>query len=183
MTSARTPNWGLVTLAVYELGGTSKPVRTEDVAVHVWRKAPHRFSLAGYPEHPNVRIVHVSLTDAKKPAKGGLLNGDQHKGWWLTEPGLDWVKSFDTQAERNPSTGDQLDLESARELNRIMQSELLRQWRNGVSKKTRYSVPELLLLPVDAPTNLVADQFQRLTNSAAATGNAEVLEFLAWLSE
>ena len=83
----------VVVSAVADLGGASRHVDTEDVAMRCHELAPALFSWRKYPEQVNLEIVRVSLSDAKKPKNGGLLAGSGRTGWRLTKRGLDWVSS------------------------------------------------------------------------------------------
>ena len=87
------PQVEIVALAVYLLGGDSRPVDTEDVAIKAHELAPGRFSWRKHPEQVNLELVRVYLSDAKKAAKGRLLSGSGRIGWSLTPAGLRWAKS------------------------------------------------------------------------------------------
>ena len=62
-------NHEIVTLAVYLLGGESKAIDTEDVAVKANEIAPGRFNWRKYPHQINIENVRTFLSDAKKPKK------------------------------------------------------------------------------------------------------------------
>jgi hypothetical protein len=57
-------NHELVTLAVYLLGGDSKPIDTEDVAIKTNELAPRRFTWRKYPDQINIDTVRKRLWDA-----------------------------------------------------------------------------------------------------------------------
>ena len=101
----------IVTLAVFLVGGDRKPVDTEDVAIKAHDLAPSRFSWRKYTQQINLELVRVSLSDAKKPKYGELLDGPGEKGWTLTPAGLEWAR---TAVESIPD----LDLERRREAGR-----------------------------------------------------------------
>jgi hypothetical protein len=63
-------NHEIVTLAVYLLGGDSKRIDTEDVAVKANELAPGRFAWRKYPNQINIENVRTFLSDAKKPKNG-----------------------------------------------------------------------------------------------------------------
>jgi len=85
-------NIEIVTLAVYLLGGASKSVDTEDIAVKVNELAPGRFTWRKYPEQINIDNVRKRLSDAKDPKKGGYLVGSFKHGWQLSIEGLKFCK-------------------------------------------------------------------------------------------
>jgi hypothetical protein len=80
-------NHEIVTLAVYLLGGDSRAIDTEDVAVKANEIAPGRFNWRKYPEQINIENVRTFLSDAKKPKNGRYLLGSGKEGWLLTEEG------------------------------------------------------------------------------------------------
>ena len=85
-------NHEIVTLAVYLLGGDSKHVDTEDVAVKANELAPGRFTWKKYPDQIHLEHIRVYLSDAKKPSKGSFLLGSGRQGWLLTERGLAFAR-------------------------------------------------------------------------------------------
>jgi hypothetical protein len=103
-------NHEIVALAVYLLGGSTKPIETEDIAVKANQMAPGRFTWTKYRNQINLEIVRVYLSDAKKPSKGAYLDGSGNEGWSLTPRGLafarEHAKRFSssalTRAKRRP---------------------------------------------------------------------------------
>lgn len=83
-------NVEIVTYAVFSLGGASKVVDTEDVAIEAHTLAPTRFAWSKYPEQVNLELVRVFLSDAKKRSHG-WLSGSGKDGWSLTPKGLKWA--------------------------------------------------------------------------------------------
>jgi hypothetical protein len=83
----------LVTLAVYVLGGDTRPVDTEDVAKKVDGLAPGRFTWRKYKDQINLELIRVFLSDAKKPANGGFVAGSGRSGWTLTSAGREWAEN------------------------------------------------------------------------------------------
>ena len=73
-------NIEIVTIAVYLLGGDSKYVDTEDIAIKTNELAPGRFTWRKYPEQINIDNVRKRLSDAKNVKKGGFLLGSFKKG-------------------------------------------------------------------------------------------------------
>jgi hypothetical protein len=85
-------NIDIVTIAVYLLGGDSKYIDTEDVAVKVNELAPGRFTWRKYPGQINIDNVRKRLSDAKNPEKSGYLLGSFTQGWLLSENGLKFCR-------------------------------------------------------------------------------------------
>lgn len=91
-TASMFTNHELVTLAVYRLGGETRPIDTEDIAVEANTIAPGRFTWRKYPNQINIELIRAFLSDAKKPKNGQYLTGSGNSGWMLTERGLDFSK-------------------------------------------------------------------------------------------
>lgn len=85
-------NHEIVTLAVYILGGESKEIDTEDIAMKVNELAPGRFNWRKYHDQINIENVRTFLSDAKKIKNGAYLLGSGKKGWLLTEKGVTFAK-------------------------------------------------------------------------------------------
>jgi hypothetical protein len=81
-------NHQIVTLAVYLLGGETKQIDTEDIAVKANILAPGRFCWRKYPAQINIETVRAFLSDAKKTKNGSYLSGVGKDGWLLTQAGL-----------------------------------------------------------------------------------------------
>ena len=129
----------VVTLAVYLLGGKDRFVDTEDIAVKAHELAPGRFAWRKYPEYPNLELVRVFLSDAKKPDKGHLLDGSGRRGWTLTPAGLKWVLANLSELESanlegKPGTSRAGSVDSARidrEATRIRGTRAWQKWNSG----------------------------------------------------
>ena len=85
----------LVTIAVALLGGDTMHVDREDIAIKVNDMAPGRFNWRKYPEHIDLDAVGGELRNAKKSQNGGLIVGNNTKGWMLSPAGLKWIKIVD----------------------------------------------------------------------------------------
>jgi hypothetical protein len=83
----------VASIAVYLLGGKSKYIDTEDVALKAFELAPERFAWRKYPDEIDLGAVKYACSDARKPNFGGLLIGSPTKGWMLTEEGLVYAKA------------------------------------------------------------------------------------------
>jgi len=108
----------LVTIAVYNLGGSITAVDLEDVAINVFNLAPKRFSWKKYENKIDLRIVLYSVNDAIKPDVG-FLKGNSKHGYMLTETGLKWIAKIEnhqifTKSSRKLSTNDLVDKEKDR---------------------------------------------------------------------
>jgi hypothetical protein len=112
---ADVPNRELVVYVVALLGGESKRVGTEDIAVKCHELFPASFSWTKYTDFPDKDIVRVALTDARKIKQGALVDGragEKHghaattrrkpvpDGWALTENGIRWVSETRMRLDR-----------------------------------------------------------------------------------
>lgn len=125
--SAIFSNIELVTIAVYLLGGDSKYIDTEDIAVKVNELAPGRFTWRKYPNQINIDNVRKRLSDAKNPQKGEYLLGSFKQGWILSKMGLKFsrkrVKDLKgANLERTPLTRKEIVWRN-REKTRMLSSE------------------------------------------------------------
>ena len=115
-------NIQVVTLAVFYLGGETKAVDIEDIAIRAFEISPHKFAWKKYPEMIDKAVVQFALKDASIPKAGSpLLSGSIKHGYLLTSSGLEWVKSYLGQPKqmaektyRSNSTSDKLILERTR---------------------------------------------------------------------
>jgi hypothetical protein len=128
----------VVALAVAELGGASRSVDTEDVAIRCHELAPTLFSWRKYPSQVNLEIVRVSLSDAKKQKNGQLLSGSGRDGWRLTRRGLDWIsrvapsRHVSERVGLTRRTAGSIDtVRAAREVARLEASEAWAHWKAG----------------------------------------------------
>lgn len=82
----------IVTLAVYLLGGESKFVDTEDVAVKANEIAPGLFTWKKYKDQISFDHVRRQLCEARLSQNGDLLIGSVKHGWQLTKKGQTYAK-------------------------------------------------------------------------------------------
>lgn len=129
----------IVTAALHQLGGGARAIDTEDVAVCSFELAPQLFCWQKYPQHINLELVRVALSDAKKPKNGGLTSGSGRTGWRLTQRGLAWVQQLSlaesTSASPKPRgkrTAGSVDVvRRNREKSRLQGSLAWRAWSEG----------------------------------------------------
>jgi len=100
----------LVTIALYNLGGSVNPVDLEDIAIEAYKLAPTRFSWKKYADRIDLRIVLYSLNDAIK-SDTGYVSGSSKHGYMVTEAGLQWLEqqndsNVSTSTSRKLSTAD-----------------------------------------------------------------------------
>jgi hypothetical protein len=124
----------IVTVVVYLLGGKTRSVHTEDVALRANEMAPGRFAWRKYPEHIDLQAVRFALENAKR-AHCGYLIGTGNEGWMLTQSGLAFAeKNEDILKAANLSGKRIADSDKKwlrRERARLLASDAFIKMRNG----------------------------------------------------
>ncbi len=105
-------------------GGSSKPLRYEDIVVKAFQMFPQDFALRGYPQYPDSSDIHKPLYGPLKRA-GLVLAGN--KQFRLTQKGRERAKELTVASERGgPKSGLRLTRDREVELQRIYQTEAFR---------------------------------------------------------
>ena len=125
----------LVTLAVYLVGGDTREVDTEDVAVKANELAPGRFGWRKYKDQINIEIIRAFLSDAKKVKYGALLAGTGASGWLLTNSGVAFAKKNVHRVIKSAESVERLGAEERRrrkrEQARVAASEAFQKYATG----------------------------------------------------
>ena len=178
----------LVVLTVYILGGDSRAVDTEDVAIKAHELVPGMFSWRKHPEQINLELVRVTLSDAKKSKHGALLSGSGRAGWRLSPAGISWVASHDHElvesslrwdsARRTAGSVDTV--RKAQELTRLKGSEAWRKWREDV---TVSPADARWLFRIDGFTSEAQKTRKIVRIVSLFADDKEVNEFLSYASD
>ncbi|MDR7549479.1 MAG: hypothetical protein QN131_05995 [Armatimonadota bacterium] len=120
-----------ILIAMYILSeGTTRPLKYEDIVVKAFEMFPDDFALRGYSQYPDASDIHKPLYGPLKRA-GYVLSAN--KMFRLTEKGLvhanELVKSYKAVSSDEflgTGKGERLDRESTAELQRIIESEAFR---------------------------------------------------------
>lgn len=166
-------NSELVTIAVYNLGGTINAIDLEDVAVYVFDLAPKRFSWKKYQDKIDLRIVQYSINDAIKKDIG-YLNGNTKYGYMLTEAGLNWVVTTEsnfllTKSSRKLSTFDLVE----KEIDRLQRSNATRKFTLGdIDQISIMDFREFTRVNDNFPKHLREQRFAKIQN---VTDDDEIL--------
>lgn len=94
-------NYQIVTITVAILGGETKHVDEEDIAIKADELASGKFNWRKYPNRINLVTVRVALDDAKKLRNKKLLIGNHVRGWMLNSNGLRWIIALKQSQEIN----------------------------------------------------------------------------------
>ena len=197
MIEEKTPNWETAVYALYLLGGATKSVHTEDIALRCFELSPGSFSWIRHVDLPDKEVTRSSLMDARKDKYGRLVTGraGRHQGqyrgrgippeadgWSLSEAGVKWVQENQDRVQRSLGTGvDQSNRqEISRALRRVTQSAIFQDFMNdreGFVPKLG-DLAELLRCRVDADSHVWSKRFAMLRNQARLAHQGDVLDFL-----
>lgn len=133
------PKPELVTIAVAELGGTSSPVDTEDIAMTAHRLAPGAFRWRKFSNQINLELVRVALVDASRVRGGGYVEGSGKHGWVLTDAGIRWMNRLGDRLRSEllgegpqPTVNKPEPRPQANQRSRILKSDAFASWSAGV---------------------------------------------------
>jgi hypothetical protein len=127
----------VVVLAMLRLGGDSKGLDMEDIAVECHKESPKTFSWRKYPEQINMLLVANAIQDAKRVRNGALVSGGQHQGWRLTVAGQEYAQKM---VVVNAKPTDPISVPGFRgaegkrikqEYSRTLQSDAFSEWSSG----------------------------------------------------
>jgi hypothetical protein len=183
--TANTPTQAeLVLLAVYLLGGGSRSVDTEDVAVKCHEISPEAFAWQKYKDQINLELVRVNLSNAKKKQNGVLLSGSGREGWRLTSQGIDWLHSaglrllpdtkFSYESSRR-SAGSIDTVRKSQELERVKSSQAWKVWVSNGTLSLQL-VRELFRIDAYSTPKMMESKTARLRS--LLTDDPEICKFL-----
>ena len=183
-------NRDLTLYALHLVGGDASHVPTEDVAVRAYELYPERFGIIRYPQYPDVEVVRMALIHMRVDKNQKLVEGDQRKGWRVTDEGLSWLadnrKAIEQALankhpkERRIAKGKVITRGKIRDayLKRLIESDAYAKWRKGIKP----SVTDFYdLMRVDQYTPESTYQ-KRLSEMADAVGDSpDFVKFLRLL--
>ena len=182
------PNRHLAVYGLFVLGGDTKYVHTEDVALKCFELFQHSFSWVKYPQYPDKDIVRIALCDARKVKYGALVEGRAGRGsavndgWRLTTDGIEWIQEHRGQIEAFAASGRLKEHRQKilRDVKRIKDHRLYSEYldcRNGFSPRIG-DIAELMRCRVDAEEEIWEQRFQTMERKAQTTVQKEVAEFI-----
>ena len=185
----RTPNPELVVYVLSLLGGESKSVHTEDIALKCHELFSDSFSWTKYPEYPDKEVVRVGLMDARREKNGQLVKGragqDRGKipdGWMLTEDGIEWLKKNHIKFEAWKGSKELKEHRQKilRRLKRVKQHGL---YEKFLANREQFSpsigdLADLLRCRVDANPAVWEERLESVLRKAQAADQKEIMEFI-----
>ena len=191
------PNRDLVVYALYLLGGDTRRIHTEDVALKCFGLFPAAFSWVKYPEYPDKDIVRVALTDARKEQFGRLVEGragQKHglstktrrqpteDGWVLTQVGIQWVHGNRDMLQQYAGAGaiKHHRQKVLRKLKRIRDHMLFARYADSPERFHPMigEIADLLRCRVDAEPQVWQERFNKLRLQAGSAEHEDVLDFV-----
>jgi hypothetical protein len=178
-------------LALAQLGGATKKVHSEDIAVKAFELAPEKFSwrLPQYRSKPwpDKELVRAALVNAQTKEYGELVRGayntDLSKdGWRLTAAGSEWVMANERRVcdalsvEQNQIPKQ----EAQRFCKKLKGDSLFRRFmaEGNLDSASQYEFSDLLECSPDAPKETIQTKFDRLRAMAHVVKDQDILSFL-----
>jgi hypothetical protein len=128
-------NSEIVTIALYLLGGDTKSIETEDVAIKADELSPGRFRWKKYKDQINLASVNKRLWDAKKDSVGSFVTGSEKEGWLLTIKGVEFAKKNVNHLVSKDSSKNRLSLQEQKwrknEYNRLVSEPAYTEFKKG----------------------------------------------------
>lgn len=101
-------NSEIVTIALYLVGGDTKPTDTEDIAIQANKLSTGRFTWIKYEDQINLTSVRKGLWDATREKTGRFVSGSDERGWFLTQKGVEFAKRNVDELSTNGITTNRL---------------------------------------------------------------------------
>lgn len=191
MTDPFSSNMEVVVYALALLGGVTKKVSTEDIAIKAFEIAPDRFSwiLAKHSEYPDKLVAKTALEDAAKKRNGNYVIGryarDTSKdGWTLTPDGITWINSNKKRIEVNivkqENTPSLRPTDMKRFLSKVQSSAAYKQYieTGSIGEVSVYLILDLLQASPDAPKDIFKAKINRLKKIGQLSKDKEIIKFL-----
>ena len=130
-------------LSLALLGGTTKTIDIEEIAIKAFEIAPEKFCWRNHPDRIDLRVVQYALKDAASEKKGEILiRGNLRYGFMLTPKGVAWSEEFQEEfgeiiinSPRSQSVEDKRQLETLRLINTVAYEKFLTGNKEGITKQ------------------------------------------------
>jgi hypothetical protein len=187
-------NVDVVLYALYKLGGPSKKIHTECVAIEAYKLSEERFSWTlpvyrklGYPDKTTVRY---SLESAKKEklvnGRGGRdKGGSQSEGWQFTPEGVQWFLDNEKRISSGLKISQPLSTEipkhqAERFIKKIKTERIFKIYlsKASLNEATSYDFTDMLSCSPDASKNIIRQKFDLIKSTAFSINDDEIKKFL-----
>ena len=192
MSDSEISNKDIVLFALYEMGGVTTPIHTEDVAHQVFQYplGRQRYQWEKYGIYPDKERVARELRRLKQwngseYVKGHVNIGartDRIDGWLITAVGVDYITAKKDQLisslNENKSTRSVYNIEELRK--RILSSSCYKAYLKDpeVSKTEDHHFTDLLYCLPDAPKEKIHAAFDELLASTKTVEEVDLVDFL-----
>jgi|SRR5882672_2410689 len=192
------PNRQLVVFALFVLGGDTRRMHTEDIALRCFDLFPSSFSWAKHTQYPDKDIVRVALTDARKQRYGALVEGraGQNRGqsaktqrgpaddgWILTTNGIRWVQDNREDLEKLSAKGQAKEhrQQTLRQIKKVREHPLFISYSENPTEFVPAigELADMLRCRVDAGHEVWARRFEQVRRQAESAEQRDVIDFIA----
>jgi hypothetical protein len=183
----------LALAALSQLGGATKFVDIEDVALEAFKVAPDRFgwrTKKRYPSWERVRtsFVHANQNEQRRGTQPLVVSNTEGSAWKLTAEGVNFVRNNAAKAEaatgrkRSPVSQSS---PSARRTREIRNHSTFQKFMQGavVADIERYELADMLVCPPDSSASFVKRKIDSALAAARDVEDGEVERFLADVSK
>jgi hypothetical protein len=151
------PNKRIAALALYLLGGASRAVDTEDVAIKAAELAPGRFRWKKYPEQIDLERVRLSIKNLRDD-RPSFISGGMRNGWMLTPAGIAWCRQIAGQQASTPGPA----------VSSLRSTAAFQKWQDGRAEEiTVYDARQLLQVDEYTSDRRRRERIQAVGNAAA----------------
>ena len=185
-------NKDIVLFALYQLGGATGPVHTEDIANRVFQYpvGRQRYSWDRYDAYPDKERVARELRRLKGQKGTPFVKGhvnvgakkDRLDGWMLTPAGVDHVKSLEHALATvlTTSMGAYSVYKVGDLRRRILDSDCYKIYEKNraLTEAEDNDLTDMLYCLPDAPKEKIRTEFDQLLASAKAVEEREIIKFL-----
>lgn len=183
-------NVDIVLYALYLLGGTTKKLPTETIAIKSFELAPSRFSWRLYPKYPDLEAVRLALFDARREKNGTLVMGRYGKatgkrvsdGWIFSPKGIVWIEENTQRLSRlfemKPVTAQRTEID--KKLHRYEDSSAFKLFlkERSCNNIKPYEFTDFLNASLDTPAPMLRDRINKVRALAATGKRKKLLEFI-----
>ena len=185
-------NIEVVLFALHKLGGISKKIHTEKIAMESFELVKEKFSwrLIEYKDIPDKTPVRFALEQAKKKENGVLVvgkaggdfNAGEREGWRFTLSGAQWIKENEERIakllkQEKPRIQKR---DAERFIKKIKSDFAFKQFAKdgGIENVSRYNFTDMLSCPPDASQETATKMFENIRAEAEMVSDKQIIKFL-----
>jgi len=182
---------------LFLLGGDTKHIHTEDIALKCFELFPSSFSWVKYQQYPDKDIARLALMDARKEIYGAFVDGraGQKKGlsaktgrnpindgWVLTINGINWIHEKLPRLQLLISSGEIKEHRQniLKQLKRVREHPLFLRYVNQPSDFLPMlgEMADLFRCRVDAEEEIWRQRFDQIRRQIEVTGQKNMFDFI-----